>query len=72
MTIECISIISEAGQTDTIFLRTNLPQGVWPFESEGQMISFEVVAGGGVEYVEKHFPGIEYKHLDLRKVTGLC
>lgn len=54
--INSIKIIIGCGP-DYLLLKTNLPQGCWPYEGQASM-RLEVAANKGVEYCEKNFSGI--------------
>ena len=60
MKIVKISILKRKDSTDMIFVLTDLPS-TFPFYKDDLVLKFEVVSGGGEEYVEKHFPGIPIK-----------
>lgn len=40
---------------DKVVITTELPCGIHPFEDEGQTLEFNVAAGKGALYVQKHF-----------------
>jgi len=40
---------------DKVIVTTELPLGIHPFEDEGQTMEFNVAAGKGALYVQKHF-----------------
>ena len=60
MKITKIDILQIQGNSEYVYLTTNLPNPLWPFDNN-LMISFQVVKGTGEEYVKTNFPGIEYK-----------
>ena len=53
MNIIGVTIIKTNG-ADKVFLKTDLPGAVYPFE-EPLKLYFEVAMGGGEDYVLKHF-----------------
>jgi hypothetical protein len=62
-----ITIVKSSG-TDTVFLETDLPSGVWPFEG-GQSFRTDVARGQGKEYVKRHFPNIPLYVVDVLRFT---
>lgn len=42
---------------DKVYLKTDLPYAVWPFEGFRDL-HFECAANGAEEYLERNFPGI--------------
>jgi hypothetical protein len=59
MTIEIthITVLQGIG-TDSLILKTTLPEGCWPFTGNATA-QIDVSHGTGLEYVKKHFPGVE-------------
>jgi hypothetical protein len=57
--IKSIDILIRRAGTDKVFVYTSLPS---PFPLEvsvaSLILSFDVMHGGGTEYVRKHFPGV--------------
>lgn len=41
--------------SDTIFLYTSLPQGLWPFGNTGETMRLNVAAKTGPSYIETNF-----------------
>jgi len=52
------------GHTDAVLLHTNLPS---PFTQIDRLLTlkFEAPRRSGVKFVEKHFPGVELKIVDV-------
>jgi hypothetical protein len=46
--------------TDTLYLYTELPNGVWPFHGPATL-KLEIARGFAEEYCEKNFPGVPHE-----------
>ena len=55
--IEHARVVRSSGQADIVYLKTDLPNGCWPYEDR-QTLQFSVAAGTAENYLQKHFPGI--------------
>lgn len=52
-----VTVLQNFG-TDSLILKTTLPEGCWPFTGN-TTARIDVAHGTGLDYVKKHFPGIE-------------
>jgi hypothetical protein len=73
MEINKVTIL-QSDQGEYLYLRTNLPQSVWPFRSTGQQLVIQCAIGTSREYFELHFnqfatPDCEFCNIDARQVT---
>jgi hypothetical protein len=59
-----IMILSIGNGPDRLLMKTTLPMGLYPYRGNS-VITLEVAADKGVEYVEKNFPGMQYDHVKV-------
>ncbi len=62
VTITKIITVRSMG-SDTVYLHTTLPMGVWPFEGNASL-KLDVARGHAEKYVAENFPGIEHTVID--------
>jgi hypothetical protein len=73
MKINKVTVL-QSDQGEYLYLRTDLPQSIWPFHSTGQQLSIQCAIGTSHEYFESHFrqfttPDCEFCDIDARRVT---
>jgi hypothetical protein len=73
MNINKVTIL-QSDRGDYLYLRTNLPQSIWPFQNTGQELIIQCSIGTSREYFETHFkqfatPDCEFCDIDARRVT---
>jgi hypothetical protein len=66
MKITKVQVVTEWAGCDYIYLETDLPSAVWPYEGT-QTAKLTAAAGTGVDYARANFPGIPKEILDLRQ-----
>src|SRR6185312_1485276 len=58
-----LTLVPSAG-TDVLFLETNLPSGVWPFNGRDRAtVRLEVAADHSLQYAADNFPGVPLEDL---------
>lgn len=63
MNITKITVVKGTLKTDLIYLHTDMPGGCYPYD-QLQAFTGYAKCGSGVEYCEKHFPGVKIEILD--------
>lgn len=71
-----IKILIYANHPDTVWLKTTLPNGMYPFSNDDRLdVKFDVTSGTGVDYVRKHFDiepeVIDVPSLQLKRIKGM-
>jgi hypothetical protein len=60
MKILKITVVQNSNAGDNIYLHTDLPSAIWPFDG-AQTLSFSCARKTGGDYVNVHFPGIPFE-----------
>ena len=66
--MEIVSIYIQTGLsgTDILYIQTNLPQAIYPFDESGATFKMEVAQGQAIEYAQKHFSEHDIFVLNLK------
>ncbi len=56
--ITSICVVRHREGADHLIARSNLPSGVWPFDTAATL-STDVARGEAVAYITQHFPGVK-------------
>ena len=65
MKILSITIIRDK-ENEFLYLNTDLPQPLWPFEKSGAQFRMSMALGFGKKYVEEHFPNVPVKIINAQ------
>lgn len=64
MNVTSITVIKSRHSMDRVILKTDLPSPVPHVTSDQNSLLFMAEHGKGVEYVQRHFPGISVRIID--------
>lgn len=59
-----IVVVRESHGPDHCYLRTELPNGLWPYDGVSKL-ALELARGTAEEYCAKNFPGVEVEVVDV-------
>jgi hypothetical protein len=65
MNVKSITVVNNGG-ADTLFLTTDLPNPIWPYQADGATFKIESATSRTDEWLETNFPGISVKKVKVR------
>ena len=67
--VTSITVVRLKDSTDSMYLKTDLPGGTWPFK-DTVSVFMQVAQGMAEKYVEENFPGVPLEIIDTDKIRA--